>query len=460
MNLPLWRIAEFIAATGDFVGEVTASGYSIDSRTVKSGDLFFAVRGERLDGHDFVESALENGAVGAVVSKKQAGRYHSLSNLMRVETDDALPALQALGKAARKLWGRPLIAVTGSAGKTTTKEAIYHLLSTRRRVMKSEGNLNNHFGLPLQLLRLQPEHELAVVELGMNHAGEIAALAHLACPDVGVVTCVAPVHLEFFDSVASIAKAKYELIQALPHGGTAVLNADDDYVSQFGRDFHGKVITFGMRHPADVRAEHVTSRGQEGSHFELIIDSVRESASLPLLGSHNIMNALAAVAVALQFGITPSEAAAALARLKPADKRGQVLSIAGATLINDCYNSNPTALRSMVDTLAAMPAERRIIVAGEMLELGPESAALHRDCGEYLADKADLLIGVQGMAEQMVQAASARGISATFLQTPQEAGAWLGAELRPGDAVLLKASRGVRLERALESLREKMGEPA
>jgi len=457
LNLPLWRIAEFISATGEFLGEVEASGYSIDSRTLKAGDLFFAVKGERMDGHDFVESALEQGAVAAVISKQQAGRYRSLTNLMQVEAEDALPALQALGKAARKLWGKPLIAVTGSAGKTTTKEAIFHLLSTRRRVMKSEGNLNNHFGLPLQLLRLQPEHECAVVELGMNHAGEIATLAELASPNFGVVTCVAPVHLEFFDSVASIAKAKYELIESLPHGGTAILNADDEYVSQFGRDFHGKVIFFGMCHPADVRAEGVTSLGEKGSTFDLVIDGVREPVLLHLLGRHNVMNVLAGVAVALQFGVTPSEAAAALSQLKAAEKRGQVLSIGGATLINDCYNSNPAALKSMVDTLVAIPAKRRIVIAGEMLELGPEGPALHRACGEYMAGKVDFLLGVRGLAEQMVEAAAGQGVAANFVQTPQEAGSWLASELRPGDVVLLKASRGVRLERALESLSHTSG---
>ncbi|MGA7048974.1 MAG: UDP-N-acetylmuramoyl-tripeptide--D-alanyl-D-alanine ligase, partial [Candidatus Sulfotelmatobacter sp.] len=226
MRLTLARIAEFISAAGEFAPEEVACGYSIDSRTVGLGQLFFAVKGERLDGHDFVEQALEKGAAGAVVRKDRLGRYPQQARLLAVE--DTLVALQTLATAARKLWGKPLIAVTGSAGKTTTKEAIAHVLGARFRVLKSEGNFNNHFGLPLMLLKLEPEHDLAVIEMGMSHAGEIRALAKIAQPEIGVVTNVAAVHLEFFDSLAGIARAKYELVESLPGSGTVVLNADDE----------------------------------------------------------------------------------------------------------------------------------------------------------------------------------------------------------------------------------------
>ena len=277
MKLTLARIAEFVSAAGEFAPEEVAQGYSIDSRTVGPGQLFFAVKGERLDGHDFVEQALENGAVAAVVRKDQLGRYPAKTRLLAVE--DTLVALQTLATAVRKLWGKPLIGVTGSAGKTTTKEAIAHVLSTRFRVLKSEGNFNNHFGLPLMLLKLEPEHDVAVIEMGMSHAGEIRALAKIAQPEIGVVTNVAPVHLEFFDSLAGIARAKYELIESLPAGGTAVLNADDEYVSQFGRDFKGKVVMYGTRATADVRAENIQSKGTEGAEFDVVIGGVREHAS-------------------------------------------------------------------------------------------------------------------------------------------------------------------------------------
>jgi UDP-N-acetylmuramoyl-tripeptide--D-alanyl-D-alanine ligase len=449
MKLTLSRIAEFVSAAGQFAPEDVAQGYSIDSRTVGPGQLFFAVKGERLDGHDFVESALERGAVTAVVRRDQLRRYREQARLLAVE--NTLVALQTLAMAVRKLWGKPLIGVTGSMGKTTTKEAIAHVLSARFRVLKSEGNFNNHFGLPLMLLKLEPEHDVAVIEMGMSHAGEIRALAKIAQPEIGVVTNVAPVHLEFFDSVAGIARAKYELVESLPAGGTAVLNADDEYVSQFGRDFKGKVVMYGTRATADVRAESVRNRGAAGSEFDVVIGSVREHATLRLVGEHNILNALAAVAVGLERGLKPSEAVGALANLAPADKRGEVLRLGNITVINDCYNCNPKALSAMVDALAAMPAQRRIVVAGAMLELGPAGEDLHRQVGQHIAEKKiDVLLGVHGPAEAMVEAARLAGMRAEFAATPEEAGEWLAREARDGDAVLMKASRGVKLEKALE----------
>ena len=280
--------------------------------------------------------------MAAVIRKDQLTRYSGKTQLITV--DDTLSALQTLASAVRRLWGKPLIGVTGSTGKTTTKEAIAHVLSTRFRVLKSEGNFNNHFGLPLMLLKIEPEHDIAAIEMGMSHAGEIAALAKIAQPEIGVVTNVAPVHLEFFDSVAGIARAKYELIEALPAVGTAVLNADDEYVSQFGREFRGKVVLYGMRATADVRAENIQPLGSEGSAFDLVVGSCREKAVLHLVGTHNIYNALAATAVGLERGMSPSEAVAALASLAPADKRGQVVKLGNITVINDCYNCNPKAL--------------------------------------------------------------------------------------------------------------------
>src|SRR5213080_2076951 len=423
MKLPLSRIGEFVSASGSYDGNVIAQRYSIDSRTIQPGDLFFAVKGERLDGHDFVEQAFSKGAVAAVVRKDQLGKY--LVNTPLLQVDDTLVALQTLAAAVRRLWGKPLIGVTGSTGKTTTKEAIAHVLSSRFRVLKSEGNFNNHFGLPLTLLRLEPEHDAAVIEMGMSHLGEIAALAKIAQPEIGVVTNVAPVHLEFFESIGEIARAKYELIDSLPAGGIALLNADDEYVSQFGRDFHGKVVLYGLRTQADVRAENAKHHGAEGSTFD--------------------------VAVGLDRGLTLSEATGALATLAPADKRGEVVKLGNITIINDCYNSNPKALDAMVDALAAMPAKRRIVVAGEMLELGAAGEEMHRSSGRHMAErKIDVLVGVRGLAQSMVGSARQAGMRAEFFATPQEAGEWLAHETREGDVVLLKASRGVKLEQALE----------
>jgi UDP-N-acetylmuramoyl-tripeptide--D-alanyl-D-alanine ligase len=470
MKLPLSRIAEFIAASiqpsGNHSDEGSvALGYSIDSRTIQPGELFFAVKGERLDGHDFVEQALSGGGLAAVVEKTQLARYPKTASLLVVE--DSLLALQTLATAVRKKWGKTAIGVTGSMGKTTTKEALSHLLSIRYRVHRTKGNFNNHFGLPLGLLTLEPEHDLAVVEMGMSNPGEIAALARIALPNQGVVTNVAPVHLEHFDSLAGIARAKYELIESLPHGGTAVLNADDEYVSQFGRDFKGKVVLFGLRTTADVRAENIETLGPEGTRFELISHDARQAVQSPLLGKHNVYNVLAAAALAGEHGITPSEIAAALPSLQAADKRGQVVKVGNISVLYDCYNSSPKALMAAVDMLAAMPAHRRIVVAGEMLELGPSGEQLHRECGRYIAGigaesqagKVDFLLGVRGLAEPMVEAAQEAGMKAEFVATPEEAGAWLGRETHEGDVVLLKASRGVKLEKALEVWQQKIGMP-
>jgi UDP-N-acetylmuramoyl-tripeptide--D-alanyl-D-alanine ligase len=388
-----------------------------------------------------------------VVHVSQAARFGDQRRIIAVP--DTLAALQTLGRAVRRMWNKRVIAITGSAGKTTTKESAARLLSAKYRVLKSEGNLNNHYGLPLQLLRLEPEHDLAVLELGMNHAGEIRALAALCEPNAGVVTCVAPVHLGFFNSVADIARAKYELIQSLPATGTAVLNADDEYVSQFGRDFSGRVITFGIHHPADVRAEAIREMGPDGSEFDVVAGAARAHARLPLIGRHNIYNALGAIAVALFGGLTLEEATSGVALFTPADKRGQVLTVGGATVINDTYNSNPRALDYVVDALAGMAVPdggRRIVVAGEMLELGPTTDDLHRRSGARMADKKiDIVLGVRGAARKIADAAAEAGVRAEFVDSPELAGEWLAREVRPGDIVLLKASRGVKLEGALEA---------
>jgi UDP-N-acetylmuramoyl-tripeptide--D-alanyl-D-alanine ligase len=446
MNLSVGQIAGLIGASGQFDGSPMVTGYSIDSRTIGAGELFFAIKGDRFDGHDFVPAALERGAAAAIVGRDYSGS----GNLLRV--GDPLLALQTLAREVRRMWGRTVIGVTGSAGKTTTKEAIAHVLATKYKVLKSEGNLNNHFGLPLQLLRIQPETEIYVSEMGMNHAGEITALAKIAEPNVGVVTNVAPVHLEFFGSIEGIAKAKKELIDALPTDGRAILNADDELVSKFSQGRKGRATFFGGGDGATVRSVNVVEHGASGSEFDVTHGGEKAHARLPLVGKHNINNALAAIAVGVEQGIPLKQAAEALSSLVPADTRGQIVEIGGATVVNDCYNSNPKALQSMVDALLAMPAIRHIVVAGEMLELGPAGEELHRACGRYMAKHGvTKLIGVRGLAKPMVESARSAGLTAEFVETPEEAGTWLAANAMKGDAVLLKASRGVKLERALDA---------
>lgn len=436
-------------------GALIATGYSIDSRTVAPGNLFFAVRGERLDGHDYVAQALERGAVAAVVARSRVASLPdaALAAPLLI-ADDTLVALQSLAAHVRRQWGRRVIGVTGSAGKTTTKEAIAAALGAKFQVLKSLGNLNNAFGLPLQLLRLEPEHEFAVIEMGMNHHGEIAALALIAAPDWGVVTNVGTAHIEnFAEGQAGIARAKYELIAALPSSGVAFLNCSDPFVSQFGRDFPGRVIYFGIGPCGDPQ---IVSQHEDaaGLHVHFRAGDRDGQFTLQLIGAHNATNAMAGLAVALHAGVDLESAVRALETLAPGDKRGETFSLRGATILNDSYNSNPEALQSMIRTLATRPARRRILVAGEMLELGTHGPALHTACGEAAAAVGlDLVVGVRGNAVHLVTAAAAAGVASLFLADAEAAGKWLLENLREGDVVLVKGSRGVHLEHALELLK-------
>lgn len=436
-------------------GALVAQGYSIDSRTITPDELFFAVRGERFDGHDFVASAVERGAIAAVVSRARVATLPDAAFAVPLLiADDPLIALQALATHVRRQWGKRLVAVTGSAGKTTTKEAIAAALGAKYSVLKSKGNLNNAYGLPLQLLRLELEHDFAVVEMGMNHVSEIAALARIATPDWGVVTNVGTAHVENFpDGQAGIARAKFELVASLPANGIAFLNCDDPYVSQFGRDFAGKAVYFGCGPCADPQ---ILAVGEDSNGLEVRYRSGNREADLTLrlLGGHNAHNAMAALAVAREAGVDTAAAAAALAALTPGDKRGEVIDLGGITILNDSYNSNPEALRSMIRTLAARPARRRILVAGEMLELGEYGPELHAACGKAAAQAGiDIVVGVRGNAERLASAACAGGVASLFLPDAETAGRWLLKNLRQGDVVLIKGSRGVRLEQAVEIAR-------
>jgi len=425
-------------------GALVAQGYSIDSRTIVPGELFFAVRGERFDGHDFVAAAAERGAVAAVVSRARVATLSDAAlSVPLLIADDPLLALQSLAAHVRRQWGKKVIAVTGSAGKTTTKDAIAAALGVRFHVLKSQGNLNNGYGLPLQLLRLEAEHDFAVVEMGMNHTGEIAALARVATPDWGVVTNVGTAHMENFpDGQAGIARSKFELVASLPAGGVAFLNCDDLYVY------------FGLGPCADPQILFV-AEDENGLHVRYRSGDREADLTLHLLGGHNAHNAIAGLAVAREAGVDEDAAAAALASLTAGDKRGEVLRIHGATILNDSYNSNPEALRSMIRTLAGRPAHRRILVAGEMLELGEQAPKLHAECGKAAAEAGvDIVVGVRGNAQHLAAAACWGGVASLFLPGAETAGEWMGQNVREGDVVLVKGSRGVRLERAIEVLKE------
>lgn len=458
MILTLGQIADWMRAEGDFDPSLTATGYSIDSRTINEGELFFAVRGERMDGHDYVESALANGAIAAVVSMRWLVPSNvDVTKLLRVpdsEADCVLASMQRLANRVRHVWGGRVIGVTGSAGKTTTKECVAAVLAKRFEVLKTTGNLNNHFGVPLQLLRLEPQHEVAVLEMGMNHAGEIAALAKIAEPNWGVVSNVASVHLEFFpDGIAGIARAKFELVAALPSDGYAILNGDDERVAAFARGMGERALLYGADSRAYVRAEEIREEGLDGTRFVLAVENLRRDVHLHLIGRHNVLNALAAISVGLLSDIDIDTCVEGVEEMRPTEKRGRVLEFRGARLIDDTYNSNPRALESMVEALRQTPATRRFVIAGEMLELGAEGPALHRAAGEQMAGL-DGVVGVRGLASEIVEGARAKGVTAEFVESPGEASVWLEQNLRKGDVVLLKGSRGVRLERALEALEE------
>ena len=440
-------------------GALVATGYSIDSRTVAPGEVFFAVRGERLDGHDFVTAVFERGAVAAVVSRARVASLPdaALAHPLLI-AEDPLLALQSLAAHVRREWGRLVVAITGSAGKTTTKDAVAAALGAKFNVLKSQGNLNNGFGLPLQLLRLTQEHEVAVVEMGMNHSGEIATLARIAKPDWGVITNVGAAHIENFkEGQAGIARAKFELVEALPASGVAFLNCDDAYAAQFGRDFHGRVVYFGSGPCADPQILSV-DEDLKGLHIRYRAREHEGAFTLHMLGAHNASNAMAGLAVALEAGVALDAAVKAIASLTAGDKRGQVIEIGGRTILNDSYNSNPEALRSMIHTLAARPAAgRRILVAGEMLEMGEHGPALHIASGRAAAEAGlDLVVAVQGNAEHLATAACAGGVPAVFLRDAETAGEWLAQNLRAGDVVLVKGSRGVHLERAIEMVKEQL----
>jgi UDP-N-acetylmuramoyl-tripeptide--D-alanyl-D-alanine ligase len=449
----LAELARAIGATLPAAHDALIEGWSVDSRTVRPGELFFALKGPRFDGHDFVGQALARGAVGAVVERSLPGVQGPL-----LVVPDTQRALEAAGSWARDRFQGRVIAVTGSAGKTTTKDAIAELLGTAMEVARSEGNLNNHVGVPLSLLRLPEQARAAVLELAMNHAGEIRRLAALARPEIGVVTNVGHAHVGFFESLDQVALAKRELIESLPPHGVAVLNADDERVAAFAQVHPGLVLTFGFSERADVRAEDV-SFGAEGSRFR--VGNVWFECPLP--GRHGVMNVLAALAVARLFGLPLERLRDAVRKLEAGGMRGRRLMHRGVLILDDCYNSNPEALRAMLETLAATPARRRIAVLGEMLELGRWAEALHREAGRRVVEcGVDVLVGIRGAARFLVEEAVRAGMppgAAFFFEDPVEAGRFLRGLLRDGDAVLFKGSRGVQVERALqEYLRAEEGE--
>jgi UDP-N-acetylmuramoyl-tripeptide--D-alanyl-D-alanine ligase len=438
-------------------------GISIDSRTVAPGDLFFAIRGERFDGHAFVGAAFEHGAAGVVVSDTAAAARGPEGAIV-VLVDDTTAALQVLARHVRRASGAKVVAITGSAGKTTTKEIAAEFLSSRYRVFRNKGNLNNHIGLPLSLLELRGRPEVAVVELGMNHAGEIRTLVGIAEPDVRVWTNVGDAHMGFFASADAIADAKAEILEQARPADVLVANADDERVMAHARRFTAKVVTFGIDQEADVRAADVTDHGVDGTSAWLMTNHGEARIETPLVGRGNLANILAAAAVALEADVPLAEIVARAATLAPAPRRGKVLRLpGGVTVLDDSYNSSPAALRRALETLKSTTGRaRKGAILGEMLELGDHAIRLHRACGEAAA-AAGLawLVTVGGApANALGEAAVIAGLPAASVRhaaTLAEAAEIALSFARPGDLVLVKGSRGIGVDRVTDRLEEAFG---
>ncbi len=457
MNLTLEEISNAVGGKLEGgVASVKVKGYSIDSRTLAAGELFFAIKGPRFDGHDFVDTALNSRkAAAAVVDASWSGTATPVIRVPNVTV-----ALQDLARDVRRRWGMPIIGVTGSAGKTTTKEMIAAVLSKKYTVLRSVGNLNNEYGLPLCMLRVERYQNIGVLEMGMSAKGEIARLASIAEPNQGVVTNVNPVHLEFFKSVDEIAEAKAELIEGLRgQDTTAYLNNDDTRVRNMARKFGGRIVTYGVKAVASFKVHQMQDLGLEGTAFTVHHGRKNVNFVLPLLGQHNVTNALAAIAVGVTNEVPWEQVREAIADMKPEKMRGVVVKFReGFAVIDDSYNSNPKALTEMIRFMGKLSGyQRKIIVAGEMLELGHEGPELHRACGREAAKAgASLIVGVQGMGRDFIAGAREAGVDLArlrFVRDAMEAGEFLARTVQKGDVVLLKGSRGVKLDQALNTLR-------
>ncbi|MCX6549972.1 MAG: UDP-N-acetylmuramoyl-tripeptide--D-alanyl-D-alanine ligase [Acidobacteria bacterium] len=437
-------------------------GVSIDSRTLNRGDLFVAIVGERFDGHAFARAACDAGAGGIVVSNPSSLPLGSAAGVAVIQVDDTTLALQRLAGYIRRESGSQVVAITGSAGKTTTKEMTADLLTTRFRVFRTLGNFNNHIGLPLSLLELRHRPDIAVVELGMNHAGEIRALVRLAAPDVRVWTLVAEVHSAFFPSIEAIADAKAEILDGATASSLVVANAGDPLVMARVSSTPARVMTFGIDVAADVRATDVVDRGLAGTRATLTTPHGTAAMRMPLLGRGHLANALAAAAVATHFGVPLADIVETMAAFKPAPRRGEVWRLHGITIVDDSYNSNPRALERTLEAIAAeQDCARRIAVLGEMLELGWQSEALHAFCGRAAARAglAKLITVGVAPAVAMARAAVESGMPASavaHVPTSQDAAALLAGALRSGDLVLVKGSRGIRTDVVVDRVKAEL----
>lgn len=451
--MPSLTFAQIARMTGGQLvqgGDIVTQSVVIDSREVKSDSVFFAIKGERLDGHQFLAQALQT-ARGAVVSQVPANLP---ADKAIVKVADTTVALQQLAKSIRGHYRFTLIGITGSAGKTTTKEMIATLAATERRTHKSWGNFNNLIGCPLCIDNTPDDAEVVVSEMGMNHKGEIATLAGLTRPDVAVYTNIGPVHIEFFGTVEKIAEAKRELLENVKEGGIVVVNVDNEHVVRISRDYKGPKKTYGIDHDAEYRATNIRERGLLGTSFTLNAEETTRPFDLPLPGRHNLENLLAAITTARAIGISWAGVERGVREVKPAHHRGIVVPYNGAQLYDDTYNSNPFALRRALELMSqADVTGRRIAVIGDMLELGEKELEFHRDAGRAIPKDIDAVIGVGKRSKALLEGAREAGHrNVHHFDNAEAAGEFLRGFVGDGDLVLIKASRGIGLDRVVSML--------
>ncbi|HPD60676.1 MAG TPA: UDP-N-acetylmuramoyl-tripeptide--D-alanyl-D-alanine ligase [Thermodesulfobacteriota bacterium] len=435
-------------------------GISTDSRTIKPGEIFLALKGDTFDGHDFISEAIGKGALGVVV---QSGRSvaQTKKDLIIIEVKDTLYALGDCAAQYRRLYDIPIVAVTGSNGKTTTKEMIAAVLSNKRRVLKNQGNLNNLIGLPLSLLKLSSAHDVGVFELGMNRRGEIARLVDIAHPTVGIVTNVGPVHLEYLKTIEEVAEAKGELFQNLSPEATAIINQDDPRIEKLSSRFSGEKITIGIKKPGDVTAKNIVPIGADGMRFDLVIREKTLPVFLPMIGAHNVMNALAAAGAVIALGEDPIMISEGLKNFHNLNLRQQLITLPeGITIINDTYNANPVSMKKALETFFLLQGSRRgIVILGDMLELGSQAAALHRELGHEVAKMGIRLLIIMGQFSFDVREGALSGglfSSSIYIgRSHQDIIDFLRGVLKPGDLVLVKGSRGMAMEKVVEGLMKK-----
>lgn len=449
-------LAEVVKATQgrtilEFDSTVTLRGISTDSRTIRTGELFVALKGPHFEGHTFVEETLNRGAPAAVVAEGWKPSERRIERQL-IWVTDALRALQDLAESYRKRFLVRVVGVTGSNGKTTTKEMIATVLATRHRVLKSEGNLNNQIGIPLTIFKLDSQNDIAVMELGMSASGEIARLCEIARPEVGVITNVGPAHLESLGNMENVAEAKMEILRALDERGYGVVNGDDPLILSRLKGLKAKISTFGFGEACEIHPDRLLDLGDGAHGFE--VGGIHIALKVP--GRHNVMNALAAIAVGRIYGITDQETGEALAGFKPTKMRMEILETKGIRLLNDSYNANPASMAAALETLSSLAGTRRLAVLGDMLELGDVSGEAHWKVGDQVAGrKIDILVTLGERAKGIAAGAEKGGVKRIQMcLTKEEVIDFMREILKPGDVVLVKGSRGMKMEKIVDALVE------